>query len=184
MNNFINDFFLKSSNILSNNLTEYISNNNSIQNVDLEVVCKSLELISTMCQILPNAIQSKFEDSNIFDLIFQLVKLHDLNVRSYVFNLIGEFYHFPKTSFLYSNIKKVLYLMSFCLTDPEYIPDLLKDGEKNELDYVYSYNKCCCAFGSLSTLFGEEMIETLDKVMNVLVELLTKENVSYRIKYS
>jgi len=172
MKNFANDFFSKACNLLTNNIKQY----NEESTFDSEIVCKSLELISIIIKVLPEFIKIKFEESNIIEIIYQLIDLHDVNVNNYLFNLIGEFTNLPKSQLLSRHIEKLIFFLKIYLTSPENFPELAGGSVKNndsDRNYICTYNNCCWAIGSLSLNFGSELSSVVESCMNILIKILS-----------
>jgi hypothetical protein len=182
LKNFVCDFIEKSIKIIENNLKLYDSNNNNISLI--EVVCKCLELISIIFKTLPNDIINKFNESNLIDIIFQLIDLHEVNINNYLFNLIGEFTYFQKSDLLNKHIEKLIFFLKLYLTSKENFPDLTTKKELNDnRNYICSYSNCCWAIGSLSLNFGKEIGGIIDPVMVIYIKFLSYPKVKYLIKF-
>lgn len=182
MKNFINDFYTKASNIIANNLKQFNNNNSSICYVDIEVVCKSLELISIICRVLPTYIAPKFESSELIEMIYQLIDIHDVNINNYLFNLIGEFNNFPQSQLLKKHMEKLAFFLKLYITSPDNFPDMSGKKETDGRSYICTYNNCCWAIGSLSINFSKEITPIVDSCMNILVKILSYPKVRFKIK--
>lgn len=182
MKNFVADFYTKASSIIVTNINTYHQNNFNISFLDAELTCKCLELISIIIKILPEYIAPCFEQSNLIEVIYQLIDIHDVNINNYLFILIGEFKNLPKSQLISRHIEKITFFLKLYLTSPENFPDLSGKTKETDRSYICAYNNCCFSIGSLSVNFGNEISGIVDSCMNMLVRILSYPKVVFIFK--
>jgi transportin-1 len=155
---FVNDFINNSLKLIEINLNNYIKDPSLL---DKEIISKCLDLISTLCQSLPDIIKAHPKKYKIVELAFKILDTENRYIKHYVIALFGDLievdpsiispYYDRLISILLSNI------------------DLSTNMDMERLSVC---NNSCWTIGILAIKLSKETFKYVSHIMNFMINIL------------
>jgi hypothetical protein len=168
---FVNDFLNGSLRLLEINLNNYFNNNNDVTQIDREVVSKSIDLISVLCQTNPDKINEHSNKDKIVEYTYNIIETGDSYVKHYVIALIGDI----------CTVDAKLILPKFKFTIEVLIKNLelpVNKFEALEVEKLSICNNSCWTIGLMAVHLPNETKPYVNQIMKALMKILSYSKVN------
>jgi transportin-1 len=165
MSEFLDDFINGSLSLLENNISSFSNANRDINSIDREVISKSIDLISVICQIYPNKLKQSPQNFVLVEYCFQLLTTGDSFVVHHVVALLGEITN-VEPELIKPHFEKSIEILIKCLEIPTDKYDSL-DMEKFTL-----CNNSSWTISIFIKHFGYEVNKYTRTILNSLLKIL------------
>lgn len=168
------DYFLNGSLfIIEFHYNSYITNNMDPNFLDRELITKSLDLISVLCQIFPGSIKDSQNKFKILDYFFKLIDTNEVYLKHYLIALVGDLCKADNTILL-SKFEKVINVLFLNLEFPE----TGNKFETMEMERLSVCNNACWSIGQLALSYPEQIRIYVIAILNKLLKILSLPRVS------
>ncbi len=167
---FTNDFLTSSIRLIELNLKNYKIDPNQL---DKEVVSKSIDLISTLSQCLPEIIKSDVKKNHIIEVAYDILELDNNYLKHYIITLFGDLAKVdPKL--LISRFDKLIEILIKNL-------DLSNKYDSMEIEKISVCNNCCWTIGLISIALSDKIKPFIPTIMKNILKILSfpKVNLIY-----
>ena len=169
-------YFLSGSlKIIEQHINEYKTNNSHFVNCDKELLSKSLDMISSICQNYPEFIKGSIFKKNIVEFLFDIMKMKDLYILHYAIALFGDLIK-TELNILLSYIDNLFHIL---------IPLINLQTEENEIqsEKLSVCNNSIWTIGLSSINYPSKTVMYIDEIMEKFKPILILQKVSYYIIY-
>jgi hypothetical protein len=168
---FVNDFLTGSLRLIEININNYNNNNGDITVLDREVISKSLDLISVLCQTNPTIINQYQSKAKIVDLTYKIIETGDSYVKHFVIALIGDICNVD-SELLKPKIKQTIEMLIINLEIP------VNKFEALEVEKLSVCNNSCWTIGLLAISMQAEITPYVAKIMKALIKIVSYSKVN------
>jgi len=158
-----------SGNIMENYLEDFIERSLrliSFQSEDKEIICKSLDLISVLCNLFPEKIRISPSKFKIITEVFRLIEHDkDINTKQYVLALIGDICRVDP-NLLEGDIDPLIEI----LTNHIQIIDF--KNCRGDMKLISVCNNSCWTLGILAVTFKDKIEKYVDIIIGSLLNIL------------
>ena len=150
-------------------------NNSGLINFDRELLTKSLNSISSLCQHYPEYIKGSTVKKYIVDFLFKIMNIKDLYIIHYAIALFGDLIQ-TEPSILQSQIDNLFNML---------IPLINLQTEKNEIqsEEISVCNNSIWTIGLSSIHYPVKTLQYIDVIMEKFEPILILPKVSYNRVY-
>ena len=172
---YFNHFFAGSIWILESNYKIYKQNNSDINFLDKELLAKSIDMVSILCQQFPSKVRQHHNKNKIIDCVFKFIQTNNNFLKHYLIALIGDISK-ADNSLLKNQFHSV---MTIIINNME-IPDNNK-LESLEMERMSVCNNSCWTAGILALSYPFEMDDYVADIMKKILKILSLPKVIYKI---
>lgn len=172
MTEYFNHFFAGSIWIIESNYKTYIENNSEINYLDKELISKSVDMISILCQQFPNKVRQHQNKSKIVEYIFKLIETNDIFLKHYLIALIGDLCK-ADNLILKSQFQSV---MNIIIGNMEF-PENAK-LESIEIERISVCNNSCWTAGIIALCYPSQIVIYVMDIMKKIMKILSLPKVN------
>jgi transportin-1 len=159
---FTNDFLANSIRLIEINIKNYKSDPNQL---DKEIISKSIDLISTLCQCLTEVIKSDLKKNRIVDVAYEILELDNTYLKHYVIALFGDLAKVDATLL----IPKFDKLMEILIKNL----DLSNKFDSMEIEKISVCNNSCWTIGLITLSLQEQIRVYIPTIIKSLIKVLS-----------
>lgn len=160
------DYFISSAMIIiESNYTAYLNNNQDATFINRELVSKSLDLISILCQSLPECIKNYSNKNKIVEYMFLLINTGEFYLKHYIIALFGDLCKID-ANLLKPKFKELIDLLVYYLE----VPELTKFEDMEKLS---ACNNSCWTLGLLSLYCPNEIRPYILQILKKLLKVIS-----------
>ncbi len=164
------EYFLNGSLIIiENNYSLYISNKKDISFLDKELLSKSIDLISLLCQFYPTQIKENQNKAKIIDYFFKLFETNDSYLKHYLIAMVGDLGK-ADNNILTARFDEVLNIIFANLEFPE---------NNTEIEKLSICNNSCWSMGLLALQYPEQIRVNVIPILKKLLKIMSLPRVKY-----
>lgn len=132
--------------------------------IDREILSKSLDLMSILCQFFPNLIKENRNKNTMLDYIVNLIDVNDNYIKHYLLALLGDLAKIDNKIL----VSKFEILMNFTLNSLE-----LQDN-RFEIDYekLSTCNNACWAIGLIALNYPSQIKSSVLLILKKLLKIM------------
>ncbi len=155
---FVNDFINSSIKLIEINLNNYMKDPNLL---DKEIISRCLDLISTLCQYLPDVIKSHQKKFKIVEIAYRVLDTENRYIKHYIIALLGDLMEVDP------NIIRPNYdrLMSILLQN-------LDLSNSIDMEKISVCNNSCWTIGLFALKLRNETYKYVSQIMNNMMKIL------------
>lgn len=171
---FFEYFMIGSLTIIESNLNAFKLNNNDFSFLDRELISKCLDMISVLCQNLPELLREHPNKNKVVDFIFKILDVNDSYLKHYVIALISDVVKVEPTLFSTKFDK----LMNILLIHLEIPISNNKNEQVMEMDKLSVTNNSCWTIGLLANFFPDKIKSYIQTIIKKLLKILSLPKVN------
>jgi hypothetical protein len=173
MQEYFNHFFSGSIWIIESNYKSYLENNSEINFLDKELISKSIDMISILCQQFPAKIRQHQNKTKIVEYIFKLVETNDNFLKHYLIALIGDLC--KADNVILSN--QFPQVMNIIISSMEFQENTKL--ENVEIERISVCNNSCWTAGLLALYYPSQIVTYVMDIVKKILKILSLPKVKY-----
>jgi transportin-1 len=159
--------------IIEYHYNSYICNNLDSNFLDRDLISKSLDLISVLCQIFPNKVKVCQIKIKIMEYFFKLIETNEIYLKHYLIALIGDLCKADDT-IIPTQFDKVMNVLFNSLEFPEG-----NKIENLEMERLSECNNACWTTGQLALSFPVHIRVYVNALLKKVLKILSLPRVNY-----
>jgi transportin-1 len=156
-------------NLIENYLEDFIEGSLQViehYSEDKDIVCKSLDLISVLCQVQTERIRRSPHKVKIVETVFRLLEFDsDISTKQYVLALVGDLCKVD-TNLLINNINPLIEVLT------NHIRVLDSKNGRTDINLISVCNNSCWTLGILAVTFMDKICIYIERIMEELLKII------------
>ncbi len=156
-------------NLIENYVEDLIEGNlNVIQSYseDKDIVCKSLDMISVLCQVQTERMRKSPQIIKIVEIVFKLLEFDsDISTKQYVLALVGDLCKVD-SNLLYTNINPLIEVLT------NHIRILDSNNGRSDINLISVCNNSCWTLGILAVTFMDSFCGYVERIIGELLKII------------